>query len=157
IFGPDSSTLFNYGTITGGGGIGFYGPTADRTIVNAGTIAGTFGAAVIFSGYGHSTLVLGQGYAIFGAIVAAPGANSFIQLRGAAATPVTVDFNSLTLFAVSTVGFAPDASNYATLQITDNGALPGTITNFTGFHDTIDLTALTYVTGSTGVHLDSAT
>src|SRR5262249_10610145 len=42
-------------------------------------------------------------------------------------------------------GFAPGNANYATLRITDNAALPQTIANFTGTHDTVDLTALAYV------------
>src|SRR5262249_30823513 len=55
---------------------------------------------------------------------------------------------------IGAVGFAPGNGNYATLRITDNAALPHTIANFTGIHDTVDLTALAYVGASTNAHLD---
>ena len=137
------STVANYGTITGtdvtvyliGGG----------TVINAGTIIGGVSDAIVFGvgSTGHNELVLEHGYAISGQIVSiATSANSVELLGTSSANAVTADYNSLGLTNFSTIAFAPGAGNYATLKITDNAALPGTIAGFIGMHDTIDLTTL---------------
>ena len=140
IRGGSASTIINDGTIYGGAGIGLYGTTANRTIIDSGTITGYYGEAVIMAGSGNSTLVLEKGYAINGAVVARPGVNAALELRGNSAAPVIVTYNALDLVGVYLVGFTKGDSNYATLSITNTFSLPGTIFGFTGINDAIDLT-----------------
>ncbi len=55
------------------------------------------------------------------------------------ANAVTADYNSLGLTNFGTAGFASGVNNYATLEITNSAALPGTIVGFVAAHDIVDL------------------
>jgi hypothetical protein len=132
-----TGTVTNYGTVTGSNfGIDLAG---GGTITDAGKVVG--GTDAIGFGVGNDLLVLENGYTISGAISAA-GSGNVVELLGSASAPVSANYNSLDLSGFQTVAFAPGASNYANLVITNNTSLPGTIADFIGFHDTIDLTTL---------------
>ncbi len=160
------STVFNYGTITGNSiGVYFIG---GGTVVDSGRIAAGVGGSAIFFGArntGGNLVVLENGYSVSGSIVSSPGiyssrgtANNVVELLGTStANAVTATYNNLKLTNFGTIAFGPSIDNYATLRITNNATLPHTIVNFTGIHDTIDLSALAYVTANSSAHLNTAT
>ena len=133
----DTATVTNFGIIggtafgvmLGGGG----------TVVDTGTISGS--TAIHFGGTGDNLLVLTPGYKIAGSI-SALGTGNTLELLGSATSAVTANFTSLDPAGFQTVAFAPGAGGYATLKITNDSALPGTIAGFIGVGETIDLTAL---------------
>src|SRR5262249_36964359 len=150
------STVINYGTITStdvttylvGGG----------TVIDAGKIVGGSSDAIVFGAgsTGGNLLVLEHGYSITGSIVSVGTANNIVELLGtSAADAVAATYSSLQLANFGTIAFGPGPGNYATLRITNNAALPHTRANFTGIPDTVDLTALAYVSASTNAHLDT--
>jgi RTX calcium-binding nonapeptide repeat (4 copies) len=151
-----SGTISNLGAsalIQGYTGIEFVGT---GTVIDSGTISGTGDAMDFFST--NNLLVLEHGYTMHGAIVAGSPAGNVVELLGtSAANAVTANYNGLGLTNFRTISFAPGAGNYATLQITNNSKLPGTIANFAGAHDAIDLTALAFVTGSSYATFSSST
>jgi hypothetical protein len=152
----DGGTVANYATITGltYSGVAISG---GGTVIDAGTISGA-STAVAFYGTYNNLLVLRRGYALHGAVYGSSGASSAVELLGtSAANAVTATYNSLGLTNFGTIGFASGNGNYATLKITNDATLPGTITNFTGAHDTIDLTSLAFVSGSSSAFLNTAT
>ena len=139
--------------LTGGLGVLF---NAGGTLIDAGFIGGGAGygahagiaAAVYFRGTGSDLLILEQGYTLHGAVVGSASASDTLELLGTSAgNAVTATYNSLGLTNFGTVAFASGAGNYATLKLTSTTALPGTITNFTGVHDTIVLSGLAYQAG----------
>jgi hypothetical protein len=139
-------TVTNAGTIraTGPSGIGVT-LVSGGAVIDSGTIAGAT-TAVAFGGTGSNLLILEHGYALSGGVVGSASASDTVELLGtSAANAVTATYNTLGLTNVGTIAFAPDAGNYATLDITNDTALPGTIAGFTGVHDTIDLTGLSDV------------
>jgi RTX calcium-binding nonapeptide repeat (4 copies) len=146
------STIRNLGTITNLGAGGGISLQAGGTIIDAGTISG---ASAIYMGGAGDLLVLEHGFAITGAI-SASGAGNVVELSGSAGAAVIANYNSLTPTGFSTIEFASGAGNYATLDISNTAALPGTITNFTGAHDIIDLTTLAFVSGSSTATFNTA-
>src|SRR5262249_33704442 len=149
----------NYGTIIGtaAGGAGVVALDGG-TIIDAGAIMGGTSGAVAFHGTSAGLLILRHGYALTGGVHGSASASDQVELQGTSpGNAVTATYSNLSLANVGTVGFAPGAGNYATLRITNNASLPHTITNFSGIHDTIDLAALAYVSGSTGTHFDTVT
>ncbi len=152
-----NSTVVNSGTISGSGGNGVF--IAGGTVIDAGKIVGGNAVAIAFGtdGTGGNLLVLEHGYSITGAITSLATTSNTVELLGtSAANEVTATYNNLNLTNFGTIAFSSGPNNYAALRITDNATLPHTITNFTGLHDTIDLTALAYVSGSNSTHFDSA-
>ncbi len=139
-----NAAVTNFATITGG----YDAVHLDKggTIIEAGKIVGGSNAAIAFGtsgGYGGSNnlLVLENGFQINGAITASGTANA-VELLGSATNAVTAKYNALGLSGFQTISFAPGAGNHATLAITNDASLPGTIAGFIGHHDTIDLTTL---------------
>ncbi len=156
IFGKYvSSTITNYGTIAsataGGFGVEL---AAGGTVIDAGTISGN--TAIEFGGFGGDLVVLEHGYAIKGAI-SAPDSGNTLELLGSASAAVTANYNSLGLSGFQTVEFAPGAGAYATLKITDDVALPGTIAGFINTGDTIDLTGLSDAGNDAVTNFDTLT
>jgi hypothetical protein len=143
-----AGTVTNFGTIAAANRSGdAVHLDSGGTVVDAGTITGTDGGAAIDfgvdGGYGGSNnlLVLEQGFTITGAITAS-GIGNQLELLGSETAAVTANYNSLDLTNFQTIEFAPAPGNYATLVISNDAKLPGTIAGFIGVHDTIDLTAL---------------
>ena len=134
--------ITNSGTIIGTSGDGI-SLVAGGTITDSGAITGS-ATAIAFGGSGNNLLILEHGYTLGGSIFGSSSATNTLELLGtSSANAVTATYNSLGLAHVGTIAFAPGTANYATLTITNDATLPGTITHFTGAHDTIDLTALT--------------
>jgi hypothetical protein len=152
VFMPvGTGTVTNFGTITSARyGIDMAG---GGTVVDAGTIAG--GVDAIHFGGADNLVILEHGFTVTGGIVAS-GTGNVVELQGSAGAAVTANYNNLLMTGISTIAFALTATNYATLQITSDATLPGTITNFTGAHDTIDLTTLAFVSGSSTATFNSA-
>ncbi len=149
----------NFGTIIGTSGYGVY-LGGGGTVIDAGTIAGAGVApAIVFGGSGGSNnlVVLERGFSISGGIYASGTANRLELLGSGAGAAVTASYNGLLLHNFATVAFAPGAGNYATLQITNNATLPGTIAGFIGSHDTVDLTALSDVGDDATTSLNTLT
>jgi hypothetical protein len=138
-----AGTVTNAGSITGVVGIAFAAAaTGGETVTSAGTIVGTGGTAVAFGGTGSNLLVLESGFVMKGAVVGAPLATNTAELSGTAGAPVTGSYSGTGLVNFQTIAFAPGIRNAATLAITNDLRLPGTIVGFTGPLDTINLTAL---------------
>ena len=154
VFMVAAGTVSNFGTInaTNGYGIVLQG---GGTVTDAGTISGS-AAAVRFGG-NNNLLVLERGYSISGLIIATGTANTVELLGSGASAAVTANFNNLQLQNFGTIAFAAGNTNYATLQITNNAALPGTISGFIGSHDTIDLTTLSDVGNDATTSLNTLT
>ena len=151
-------TVSNYGTITASatGETGVY-LAGGGTVIDGGTIAGLGTGSAVEFGAANGVLELTHGYKLVGAVSGASGHSNMLELLGtSAAAAVTATYNNLTLTNIGTVAFAGGNSNYATLRITNNATLPGTITNFTGAHDTIDLTSLAFVPSSSGAIFNTA-
>ena len=148
----DTATVTNFGIIggtafgvmLGGGG----------TVVDTGTISGS--TAIHFGGTGDNLLVLTPGYKIAGSI-SALGTGNTLELLGSATSAVTANFTSLDPAGFQTVAFAPGAGGYATLKITNDAALPGTIAGFIGAGETIDLTALSDASHDASTSFNTAT
>lgn len=163
IFGGGTSaplgTLINYGTVlaTGTGSAPGVGLVRGGTIIDGGTIKGSVDA-VYLGGSGSNLLVLTHGYALVGEVVGSVSASNTLELRGtSSAASVTADYNSLGLTNFSMIGFTAGNGNYADLTITNNATLPGTITNFIGPHDTIDLTTLSDVGNDASTRFNTLT
>ncbi len=117
------------GTITGGVGAGFY--ASDSTLTNAGTIAGTAGAAVFFSGSANGRLIVDPGAVFIGDV---DGGTGVLELASAGSGGTLLGVGgSITNFA--TVSFDPGGQ--WTLGV-DSTSLSSAITGFAS-GDTIDL------------------
>ena len=148
-----AGTISNYGLIEGSSGSGIL-LNSGGTIIDGGTIHGTGYAIYLRAG---GVLALTHGYSLSGAVKGASGQNNTLELFGtSAADAVVANYNGLGLTNFSTAAFAAGNSNYADLKITNNATLPGTIANFTGAHDTIDLTTLGFVSGSSTATLNTS-
>jgi hypothetical protein len=151
VYTAGRGTVTNFGTIQGnptayGNAIALAG---GGTVIDAGTIIGTGGAGALKfgvsggSGGSNDLLLLEHGFSLTGPVMATGTTGNVVELLGTAAgAAVTANYNSLSLTNFSTIEFAPGASNYATLAISNNAILPGTIAGFIGTYDTIDLTTL---------------
>ena len=153
----DADVVVNSGDIAGtrGGGIILQ---AGGTVVDSGTISGSY-VAVLFRGTVEQSAGAGERLTTSTGPIggSASASSNVVELLGtSAANAVTANYNGLGLTRIGTVAFAPTATNYATLKITNDATLPGTITNFTGVHDTIDLTTLAFVSGSSSAVLNTA-
>jgi hypothetical protein len=184
VFGVDGpTTLTNFGTVAASdNGFGFYQRFGTATVFNAGVIGATNGSgvgvalqgggtvvdsgtiegantAVRFGGTGSNVLVLEQGYAFFGLVQGSASASNTLELVGSVGAAVTVNHLDLGVGLVNfqTVEFGPGAGNAATLDINNDAALPGTIAGFVGFHDTIDLTALSDIGNDATTSFNAAT
>jgi len=150
------ATITNSGTIVGTGGDGVQ-LVAAGTVIDSGTITGS-GTAISFGGTGSNLLVLEHGYDLNGIVAGSASATNTVELLGtSSANAVTAIYSDLSLTNFGTVAFAPGDGNYATLTITNDAALPGTLTGFTGIHDTIDLTALSDAGNNAVTSFNSAT
>jgi Ca2+-binding RTX toxin-like protein len=135
------ATVVNVGTISGTLRYGVY-LQSGGTVADGGTISGA-GGALAFGGNASNLLVLLQGYLLQGNVLGSASASNTVELLGtSSAAAVAATYGNLNLSNFGTIAFASGAPNYATLRITNNTALPGTIAGFVGAHDTIDLTAL---------------
>jgi hypothetical protein len=149
--------ITNQGTIIGGTGGGSDGGAGGGaagvrfqlggTLVDAGSVSGGIGMsgiadAVYFGGATNNRLIVENGYGLSGGVFGSASASNTLELLGTAGDAVSVSYNSLGLTNFSTVAFAPGDATYATLRVTSNTALPGTLAGFIGVHDTVDLTAL---------------
>lgn len=152
-------TLGGGGTISNTGSIAAYGTgvmlAGGATLVNSGTIIAPLGDAVMASGTGN-TVILQSGGVIAGHIVAA-GSNNALLIEGTAGAPEVVDYASLGAQGFDVAGFAAGARNYATLAFSNAVTLPGTISNFSGLHETIDLTGLDDSANTATASYDSQT
>jgi predicted ribosome-associated RNA-binding protein Tma20 len=152
-----AATVVNAGVIAGSAASGGQGIdlAAGGTVIDGGTITGA--AAVLFGGTASNLLILTHGYALQGGVYGSASASNTLELLGtSSAASVTANYNGLSLTNFGTVAFAPTATNYATLKISNDATLPGTITNFTGAYDTIDLTTLGFVSASSTATLNTA-
>ena len=153
-------TITNFGTIDGQYGFGVR-LSGGGTVTDAGVIIGTTMPAIIFgqsggAGGSNNLLVLEHGFTITGGI-SASGTGNVVELSGSAGAAVAATYSALGLAGFQTIAFAPGAGNYATLTITSNATLPGTIAGFIGSHDTIDLTALSDVGNDATTSLNTLT
>jgi hypothetical protein len=146
-------TVTNYGTIEGNAGGVIL--VSGGTVIDAGVISGGLYNTAIYFGAPDALLVLENGYAITG-VITATGTGNVVELLGTAGDAVTVRYNSLTMISVGTIAFAPGAANYATLNIGNTAALPGTIAGFIGSHDTIDLATLSDAGNDARTSFDAA-
>jgi hypothetical protein len=145
------ATVVDAGTIVGGIALnlnsdapdGFLVPTfyGSGTVFLAGTVSGSPADSFpIQFGGTYGLLVLEHGYHINGVVDGISSTESrVIELSGSAGAAVTVNFNPTSFTNFGTVGFMPDSGNYATLALATTADIPGTITGFTGLHETIDL------------------
>ena len=139
-----AGSIANFGTISAtnttiGIGVSFSG--GGDTLINAGTIAGASGTAVIFAGTGSNLLVLEHGYQLQGGVIGNAGATNTLELAGSAGAGVTVGYNGLGLSHFQDVLFGP--GGYETLNVSNtSNTLPVTISGFTLTSDVIDLTAI---------------
>ncbi|MCX7383107.1 MAG: hypothetical protein NT133_17230 [Alphaproteobacteria bacterium] len=147
------------GTINNAGVIFSYGSgvmlSGGATLINSGTIEAPSGDAILATG-GGNTVILQSGFAIAGRIMAAGSGNALL-IEGSAGAPLTVDYANLDAHGFYVAGFAPGADNYATLVVTSAISLPGPISNFSGLHETIDLTGLDDSGNNATVSFDSLT
>lgn len=161
-----SGTVINFGTIAGayagnatgilGGGLivntgglikGSQGINLKfgGTVINSGTIVGggSSGIAIVFGGTSVSMLALQPGYVISGRIRGSTSVQAvdILELDGAAAAPLTVNYNGLELGYFDRVLFG--AGNYNTLKVSNNASiLPITISGFDATSEIIDLTGI---------------
>jgi len=149
-------TIFNAGLIVASSGPAIV-LGAGGTVTDAGTIGGV-GTAISFGGSGANLLIVEHGYTLTGGVSGSgsAGATNTLELVGSAASPLTANYNSLSLSNFGTVKFAPGA-DYVTLKITSNVTLPGTIAGFTAPHDVVDLTALSDAGNDATASLDTLT
>ncbi|HEY4172935.1 MAG TPA: Hint domain-containing protein [Rhodopila sp.] len=144
--GTAIATVTNMGVITSTDGLGIR-LAAGGTVFDGGTITG----GVSFGGTAgvQNLLILSHGYALTGGVIAPGATGNTLELLGtSSAGSVTVTYNSLGLTNFATVAFATGAPNYATLKITNDAVVPGTITGFSN-NETIDLTNLAFAPGAT--------
>jgi len=145
-----STTVANYGTITGFTGV-FFSGAVTGTVTNAGTITGTGGTAISFGSGVNNLLVVKPG-AVFNGTVAG-GNTTAIELSGTAAgaiggigstftgiTKVTIDSGANWSF------LAP--STIANLLVTGTGSVAGALLTVSGAID--PLSTGTMVIGSAG-------
>ncbi len=128
----NAGTIFAYGH-----GVALNG---GATLINSGTIIAPVGDAILAAGGGNS-VILQPGYMLAGRITASGSGNALL-LEGSAGNPLTVNYDTLGAQGFDIAGFTPGAGNYATLAFNNAVNLPGTIRNFSGVHETIDLTGL---------------
>jgi hypothetical protein len=152
------ATVFNAGVIgaSNGSGVGIE-LQGGGTIVDSGTVAGAT-YAIRFGGTGSNLLVLEHGYEFFGLVQGSAGASNTVELVGSVGASVTLKLQpGGGLVNFQTVEFGPGAGNAATLDITNDAELPGTIAGFVGIHDMIDLTALSDVGNDATTSFNAAT
>jgi hypothetical protein len=163
------------GTVTNAGAIGNddgVGVALDYggTLTDSGSISASDGnSAVYFGGqffqtYFHGTaatvlLNLESGWSITGSVVGndISGSTNLLELTGSSAAPVVVNFSPTSFTNFGTVEFAPGASNFATLGLATTLDVPGTIANFSGPHDVVDLAFVSDVNHDATVVPDLAT
>jgi hypothetical protein len=136
------------GTVTNSGsiiGIASQGVdlNAGGTVVDSGLIRGAHGhPAVTLGGTGDNLLVLEHGYVLQGGVSVTGTANTLELLGAAGAVTVNFDKANAGFTSFGTVAFGAPNGNNETLTITNNTALPGTISDFTQPDEIVDLTKL---------------
>lgn len=116
---------------------------AGGTVIDLGTISGGAGTAISFGGTGGNLLVLENGYSLTGGVSVAGTANTLELLGTAGAVTVDFDKSGAGFTNFGTAAFGAAGGNIETLNITNtSGTVSATISDFTAFHDIVDLTGL---------------